>query len=482
MENLFFRHNDNLFVLKKKKVPQSFAFEDLKTPIEIQKIVISPLKFTSEKFVHDALSQIQKENTVSNALVSAQKALDVLQSLDIFRTASISFDSKSKFPFFRDRGCKMNVLIEEKKKGPNLHLSGGVSGDGMSINASSRYNNIFGKGERFDITADLMKNSNSFFLNFTKPILSKTKLGAYGINFGIFNFLRDNQNTTFKEKVNGFSLTLSNQLLRNYYVKKIFGIGHNTGLHTLNYSFELREICKLDDVASWEIREESGASFKSLLSYDFALDKRDNACFPSKGFFVHTSNKIAGLGLGTKFFKTETRAQVHFPLLKDISLGLIGHCGLVTPFSKKGKVGILDRFYKGGPLPIRGIDGNSLGHKIQREPKSEKEKSPFDYFGGDAYGFFTSLLTYKLPFFKDKGVNLGAQMFLTSGNLVSATSGEGSYFSKFKKIFTKRKTTAGIGIAAYLGGNRVELNYSIPVKNINRKIKNPIFLINLDID
>ncbi|KAJ3439020.1 sorting and assembly machinery component 50 [Anaeramoeba flamelloides] len=482
MNNLFFRNNNRLLVLRKGNEPKSLNFNQLKEDLDIQEIITSPLKLTKESFVSNTLLQIQQEKTVSSALDSAQKALNVLQSLDIFRNASVTFDSKSKIPFFREASCKVRVNLEEKKKGPNLHLSGGVSGDGMSINASSRYNNIFGQGERFDVTADLMKNSNSFFLNFTKPILSKTKIKAYGLNFGIYNFLRDNQNTTFKEKVNGLTLTFSDQLLKNYYVKKIFGIGHNTGLHTLSYTAELREICKLDDVASWEIREESGASFKSALSYDFAIDKRDNNCFPTKGSFIHTSNQLSGIGKGTKFFKSETRAQMHLPILNNISLGLIGHGGLITPLAKNEKIGILDRFFKGGPLPFRGIDGNTLGKKIARDPKTENEKNPCDYFGGDAYGFFTALLSYKLPLLKNKGVDLGAHLFLTSGNLVSATVGEGSYFSKLKKIFTERKTTTGIGIAALFGGNRVELNYSVPVENITSEIKNPIFLINLDID
>jgi len=110
---------------------------------------------------------------------------------------------------------------------------------------------------------------------------------------------------------------------------------------------------------------------------------------------------------------------------------------------------------------------------------SQSQSCLADFMGGDLMLGTSISLNFLVPFDMTRSLNLQGRVFANAGNLVSLhgnsrrsgtcaltfTDGS-SRRTQVSRLFQDIRTSVGFGIAMPLMGGRLELNYSIPWRNL----------------
>jgi outer membrane protein insertion porin family len=335
--------------------------------------------------------------------------------------------------FSTERGIspnKLNLIIDLKER-PTGTLSVGAgysSIDSFMIMGSVSQGNLFGRGQKLQLSAEVGDKRKTYNLGFTEPRLMDTEISA---GFDIYNL--EKQYTDFTKKSNGGDIRLG------------FPLGLEETRGYLTYRYEESEISDISTSAGTYITEQAGKNTLSSITASIVRDTRDSYLAPMSGSNNTVSTEVAGgfFGGTRSFVKHLGNSSWFYPVFWDTSVMLHGAIGYAEGIEGK-TLPIDERFFVGGMNTVRGFDSRSLG--------------PIDesgiVIGGNKELIFN--VEYLFPLAKDAG--LRGVIFYDAGNAF----GENEDYD-----IENLRTSAGYGVRWYspIGPLRLEWGYNLNPKD-----------------
>ncbi len=302
-----------------------------------------------------------------------------------------------------DNLTDLNIRVKEQPTGM-FSIGGGYSAvDKAVFMGRISQQNLFGKGQTLNLTAQLGAETTHYELSFIEPWLFDMPLWS---KFELWNSEREWDSYDLETK--GIGVTLGYPLWG--YVK-----GY------VEYRLSTNDITDMDEYASYYIREQEGKTTSSGITTTLVRDTTDDIMLPSKG----SRNKISleytgGLLQGDASFTKYTGSSTwFFPLPFDTVFSIRGRAGFMQK-NEDEKIPIYERFYLGGINSLRGL--RDVGPK---DPETD------DPIGGETMACFNAEFIF--PLIKDAGMN--GVVFYDTGNAWDS----GYHLGDMRK-------TAGVGI------------------------------------
>ena len=211
----------------------------------------------------------------------------------------------------------------------------------------------------------------------------------------------------------------------------------------LTYKLEEVKISNVIENASKDFKDEEGTNWISTLTYEMALDTRDNVFNPGKGYVISGAIQDAGgvFGGDKNFVKGTFGASYYHTFFEKIILEVKGRGGLSGGYSSTKEVPVYERFYAGGANTIRGYKERRVG---PRDPGSDEP------IGGEAIVIGNAELTF--PMYENV---LKGAIFYDIGNV----------WRKNKDFFGGGDYKAGVGVGVRvktpIGPVRVDYGYPL---------------------
>jgi len=290
--------------------------------------------------------------------------------------------------------------------------------------------NLFGRGQRVSLSAQLGSIAQYYNLSFTEPWLFDTRVSA-GVD--LYRTLRIYDDYTVKKAGGGIRLGIP---LFEKVFEQVRGY--------ISYVYEEIELSDVKETSSSFIREQAGVSTTSSITLSLRRDARDHSLEPTKGSDNTISFEYAGGPLGgSNFFNRYAinSAWYYTPFWK-LTFMARGRIGYIQ--SREGHlIPLFERYRLGGIYSVRGFKAFTVGPK----------DSNGEVIGGDKELLFNFEAVFPLfPTIKMKGV-----VFFDAGNAFDIAE---------NYSIDKLRTSAGVGIRwiSPVGPLRLEWGYNLSPK------------------
>lgn len=343
-----------------------------------------------------------------------------LARIDFFEDVNISPE-----PSIDENQLDLIVEIKEKPTG-KFSIGGGYSTvDKMTFMGEVSENNLFGRGQKLALQANVSSNSNKFNIDFTEPHLLDSKLL---FAFSLYNWSREYDNYTKDSQ--GGSISLGYPLWNKWHVNA--GVG--------------RDDSSLTDVnlltASQEIIDSMDYHITNSVKLALLRDTRNRMYGASEGSSHNLSLRYAGGALGgdNSFTKIEATTSWYLPVTKTTTFHAKLSGGYIAGNSA-GHLPVFEKFYLGGLSSIRSFDNGQI--------------SPVDPVSGNRIGgskMWYGNLEYIFPLAKAQG--LMGVVFYDIGNVYAVA--QPWEFSDYK-----HSAGAGIRWMSPIGPLRLEWGYNL---------------------
>ncbi|MFQ5673534.1 MAG: outer membrane protein assembly factor BamA [Nitrospinales bacterium] len=236
----------------------------------------------------------------------------------------------------------IDASVVEKPTGSFSLGAGFSSVDNFIFNGSIAQNNLFGRGQRLNFSAQLSSRRTNFNLNFTEPRLFDTN-----ILLGVDLFNNQSNFFSFSSRNVGAGLRFGKSLGE-------FDWGG------LNYRFEKVKVSDVNPFFETPFLS-NGTRTTSRITPTYIYDSRDNFLNPTTGWRHVASVDIGGLG-GIKFFRSNYEITYYRPLLWKFVLALHGELGIADGYSGD-KLPVFEHYFMGGAQSLRGFTIRQVGPK-----------------------------------------------------------------------------------------------------------------------
>lgn len=383
-------------------------------------------------------------------------------------------------------GLKVDMALDRANPHP-VYLKTIVQDDLAGLVAGASLTNIFGGAESVSAEAAIATNPQalkSVRVDVTSPVNGDPDTRA---SVAAYSYTKPNPWASHSESRTGLTA-------------KLVSAASLASLVEAGFGFEQRSVTSVAEGASDSVKALAGAgavSNKAAVFARLAIDRQNDATYPTDGYAVELETELAGVlggsgsdsGAGVaprsdvSYLKTAGAATfsksldpVHDSLVFSASVG----SGLLWSYQKqndKRASSMFDRFFLGGkscaPLILApnqsqlqsqnwlyGYQHNGLGPK----------DGP-DSIGGDAYSLGSLSFTGKLPRLASTHPlsPLRFQLFFSGASLVPIANLEDSTSKNGLKpalmeSFSTPSTCAGAGLVYKTGPAQVEVVYSVPLR------------------
>lgn len=241
------------------------------------------------------------------------------------------------------------LTLEEAQTGSITFGVGYNTTYGPSVFSTITEMNLFGRGQRGRLFAELGERRNQGSISWTEPHL----LGSdYLLGVEAFYLERDAfGGRDFDEKRVGTALRIGKQL-------------SDTVSAWARYKLEKVEISEIDDpdeviIKRPELYEEQTLTTSSI-TFGIRRDTRDYFFSPTSGSELMFSAEFAGLGGNNDFVKLLSEASWYYRLTPKLVLALNGQLGAGFPYDDED-LPLQERFFLGGANSVRGFDEAGIG-------------------------------------------------------------------------------------------------------------------------
>ncbi len=308
-----------------------------------------------------------------------KKGIQRLNRLDYFQDIKVNTVRGGD-----DDRMTLKIDVEEKPTGMVSFGGGFSSVDSLFGVVSVDERNLFGRGQRLGVKAQLGGTSTRFDVRFTEPWLFDIPLSA-SVNAYKWEYEYDEYD---KDSLGG-SLTFGYPVFRS--TRFIMG-----------YELDLTDIQITNrDEASDTILDLEGENLKSGVTASIRYDTTNSAFNPTKGSVYALSSEYAGLGGDIGFAKVTGEIGWYLPFTEYLTGVVRTKSGYVTEHDD-GKLPDYERFYLGGITTIRGVDRDDIN------PKEDPDDEDSALIGGDKFLLFNLELVF--PISKDLGL-MGVTFF-----------------------------------------------------------------------
>ncbi|XP_050316083.1 sorting and assembly machinery component 50 homolog [Anthonomus grandis grandis] len=423
-----------------QKEPEVKEVDLERVRVRVDKINVDGLGRTKDDIVEDCIQELFKAKDFKEVLLQSLSTRTKLEELGCFKNIGVYIDT-SKGPNASPDGLEVTFDVKEFKR-----VTGGIStqvgNNEGSVLVGMRAPNIFGRGEKVQVEySHGSKKTSNFNLAFIKPFRGKHRPM---LKTSVFQAHSEWPSSGYKQLERGLLLD----------------IGFNSGSlfkHNLQWEGAVRDLSTLTRSASFDVREQSGASLKSSIKHILTVDFRDEPIFPSTGSIVQLTSELAGLGGDIGFLKNEIFFQDNYSLFEDIVIQTSLMAGYISPTNNDKKVTIADRCFIGGPLSIRGFQARGVGPHVDG-----------DSLGSSSYWAAGLHLFTPLPFRPGRG-GFGdlfrTHFFVNAGNVGDFSLEKTSKSDIVQVLKENMRISYGLGVALKLGNMaRLEVNYCFPYR------------------
>lgn len=368
--------------------------------IHINRINVKGNTRTRDKVVRREIEL--DENGIFNAS-QLKTSHQQLQRLEFFEDVNITPE-----PTVDDSRLDINVEVKEKPTGKFSVGAGYSSVDHLTFMGEISENNLFGRGQRLALQANVSSNSNQFNLDFTEPHIFDSRLL---VGFNIYRWKREYDDYT--KNSNGGAVRLGYPIWEKWMYNFSYGYDNTT----------LEEINLL--TASQEIIDSMDYHITSAVKTGISRDTRDRQYGSHTGSLHSVTVKYAGgpLSGDNSFTKCEASTSWFLPVTKTTTFHPLLSIGQIFGNSQ-GHLPVFEKFYLGGINTIRGFDNGKI---------SPIDPTSGNRIGGDKMWYGNA--EYTFPIIKEQGV-LGV-IFYDIGNV---------YGTDESWRFSDVKQSAGAGI------------------------------------
>ena len=296
------------------------------------------------------------------------------------------------------------TTVTEKPTGTFTVGAGFSSIENLIFTTSIAQNNLFGNGQRVNLTASLSSIRTDFNINLTEPRLFDSTVSA---GFDAFN--NQNDLLSFTMRTSGGGIRLGKNI---------------SEYESVNLGYRLEKV----DVSGVLAAQETaflvnGERTTSRLQPTYVYDSRDNFLNPSQGWRHMLGFELAGLG-GLKFTRSVYEVTYYRPLIGKLVLGAHARVNFADGYGGD-TLPSFERYFMGGPTSLRGFTLQDVGPKA----------SDGDPVGGNKSALLNLELQY--PFTKA----IRGFVFYDRGNLY----GTGADLSSTSENFNLGKMRHSIG-------------------------------------
>ncbi|XP_076248392.1 sorting and assembly machinery component 50 homolog B isoform X2 [Calliopsis andreniformis] len=432
--------NRDLFQKDEPTDIKSINLQALK--VRVDKIHIDGLIRTKDDIVKAQVQDLFKAQDYHDVIIRAYKVKGKLESIGCFRSIGIYIDT-SQGPHATPDGVEVTFTVREMRRLTG-HINTMVGNNEGSVTIGAKAPNLFGRGERLQMEySHGTKSSTNINISAVKPFVDSWLHTV--VTGSVFNTSSDFPWSGYNQRDQGFLIDIA-----------LNPDGAGILKHNLQYEATCRKI-SFTKQTSFFVREQCGPSLKSALKHICSIDKRNSLIFPTTGSLVQFSTEVAGLGGDIGFVKNELIMQTNWTPHEYLTFQLGLQSGLLRGISNDMKINIIDQFFLGGPMNLRGFDMRGCG------PRSEGNS-----IGGDAYWAAAFHLYTPLPFRPGRhglGDLFRLHGFINGGNVSNFTFKFTNDYKENMKIFTENvRCSVGGGIAMKLGNAaRIELNLVMPL-------------------
>ncbi len=254
------------------------------------------------------------------------------------------------------------VDVEEGRTGAFSAGAGFSSADSFLFNARVSEQNLFGRGQRLVLNADLGSIRQNFRLAFTEPWFRDQPL-----SLGVDLFSWKLEFDRFTRGGTGFAVR-SSYPLRRLGFASFMGLSLRRVRAGLEYKLEQSKIDGLDARAPADVKAEERTQITSSVTPSIFRNTLDHPFDPSNGSRQSLSAEIAGLGGESEFFKVDLSGRWFFPVMElfedrhlTYSFGATLGFGLGTEGESGRELPVFERYFPGGINSVRGFDTRELG-------------------------------------------------------------------------------------------------------------------------
>ena len=345
-------------------------------PVYFEKIVIEGNTKTRDKVIRRELEVYEGEKYSGSKL---KKSIRDLYRLDYFKDVKVR-----RQPGSTDDQMILNIDVEEKATG-SFSFGGGYSAiDNLYMMAAITERNLFGRGQRLELRAQVGGSTQQFDVSFTEPWLFDIPLSA---TVQANKWERDYDD--YDRESTGGSLQFGYPI---YDYTRVY----------LQYAYDESEITEIDPIYENSPYLFEGELVESSVSSSIVYDSRDRRFNPTEGSKHRLTLQYAGLGGDIGFTKVTAETGWYIPLFWKTTGFVHAETGFVERVSGK-ELPDWERFYLGGINSLRGFDWRDVS------PEDEDGYK----IGGDKFVQFN--FEFIVPLLEEQG--LVGLLFYDTGNV-----------------------------------------------------------------
>jgi len=326
-----------------------------------------------------------------------------IMALGFFETVNLSTSRGTS-----DDRIVVNFEVKERPTGTFQIGAGFSSVENFIAQAQVSQNNLFGRGQRLTLQAQISGLRQLFSLSFWEPYFVDTN---WTFGFDIYNSVRNfesfNRNATGGNLTWGYPITDDLRMFITYKAEwvdvatsgggTLFGSGATSPLPS-----------------GVQIANLFNDGVTSSVRLSLQWDTRNNRLFPTKGMFHAAWAEFAPDWLGSQNLFTRLGAftRFYYPIWWKFVFKFNAQVGWITSTDPAG-VPIFERYFTGGIMDVRGFRPRSLGPRIP-VPTSLDPTAPLFYFnkGGNKELVFNAEIEF--PIFEKVGIK--GVIFSDAGN------------------------------------------------------------------
>ncbi|MCJ7833107.1 MAG: outer membrane protein assembly factor BamA, partial [Deltaproteobacteria bacterium] len=312
-----------------------------------------------------------------------RKSNENLHRLDFFEEINLSTSPGSQ----EDR-MKLKVEVKEKMTGSFSVGAGYSAVEQFLVMGQISERNLFGRGQRLSLDAQLGSVTQRYNLGFFEPWLFNTRISS-DTNIYNWNYIYDEYTKNSVGGSFGFGYPILGEDTRAF----------------LTYLYDDANVTSVSDTAAQVIQDMKGRHQTSSVRLTLRRDTRDLIFNTTKGSVTSASVEYAGGPLGGTNYFTRFLAGSgwYFPLFWNTTFFVNGKWGYITQ-NAGGDLPLYEKFYLGGINSVRGFKFNTI---------SPKDPATGQVIGGEQMVQFN--VEYIFPLFQKAG--LKGILFFDAGNV-----------------------------------------------------------------
>ena len=347
-----------------------------------------------------------------------------IQNLGFFETATVE-----QLPGSTPDKTVIKVNVEEQSTGQISFGAGFSTTNGFLGDIGLTERNFLGKGQLLSLSLTIAALKSEIDLSFTEPYFLDRDIRA---GFDLFRSSQDLQeSSSFDIDRTGFGLrggyTITENLRQDW-----------------RYGFKISKISDVASSASQLIQDQIGTETTSEITHLLTYDKRDNALFPTEGYFIRIKNDFAGLGGTVRHLRNQFTVAQFYPLADQWVLSAVVKAGYIVGIGKN--VDVLERFFIGGDN-LRGFATRGVG---------PRDSNTNDSLGGE--WMYTGSLQLQFPIGLPEELGVGGRAFTDLGS-----SGKLEPTASFVQDTGSLRMAVGTGITWLSPFGPVALDAAVPI-------------------